>query len=376
MRLFLSRAAFTLVELLVVISIIGILTGLLIPAVNSARESARRTECSNHQRNLALATLEFETSHKSLPGWFRKFGRWKVGEFLVIDPLSPSNVLNEDHKKLAPWHVSLMPYLDAQPIYERWVENRYPILGEGMPTPWAGVSHPEMYPSLDILSCPSSPSTNTVFGRSSYITNNGVYSGLTTAGESLPNGRTMSFEAAMRYANGPFNNKYGEDSDFGETTPVGPTVRMEDFKDGQSQTVLFSESMQSMPYGALATSPQLLPHPLAHRITHLLMSRQKYYHGFVWFQVDPAEYQGFGMPEPEMVINHDRFSSKTVDQDPRLARPSSAHRDGVVMAFADGSMRLVADSIDYRVYQAMMTLRGKSSDVPWAEFVMREDDLR
>ncbi|HUP82128.1 MAG TPA: DUF1559 domain-containing protein, partial [Pirellula sp.] len=59
--------AFTLIELLVVIAIIGVLTGILLPAVQSARESARRLQCSNNLRNQALAVIQFEGARKQLP---------------------------------------------------------------------------------------------------------------------------------------------------------------------------------------------------------------------------------------------------------------------------------------------------------------------
>lgn len=61
------RRGFTLVELLVVIAIIGILIGMLLPAVQAVRESARRTDCANNMRQLALSNLNFESAHGHLP---------------------------------------------------------------------------------------------------------------------------------------------------------------------------------------------------------------------------------------------------------------------------------------------------------------------
>jgi prepilin-type N-terminal cleavage/methylation domain-containing protein len=101
-----SRTAFTLVELLVVIAIIGILVALLLPAVQAAREAARRMQCTNHLKQIGLALLNHESATRRIPS-----GGW--GHNLIGDPDRGSHL-----KQPGGWCYSLLPFLDQQATYD------------------------------------------------------------------------------------------------------------------------------------------------------------------------------------------------------------------------------------------------------------------
>ena len=99
-----SRRGFTLIELLVVIAIIGILIALLLPAVQQAREAARRSQCKNNLAQIALATLNYEMAHGVLPSG-------------CINSDGPI-VSTPDGYHMG-WTVHLLPYLDQSYLYQR-----------------------------------------------------------------------------------------------------------------------------------------------------------------------------------------------------------------------------------------------------------------
>jgi prepilin-type N-terminal cleavage/methylation domain-containing protein/prepilin-type processing-associated H-X9-DG protein len=99
-----SRRAFTLVELLVVISIIAVLIGLLIPAVNAARESGRRTKCTNNQYQMAMAAIRHNDSNGYVPGWRNAM---------------PTNSVPQP----ASWPIVMLPFVEKNDAYKAIAMN-------------------------------------------------------------------------------------------------------------------------------------------------------------------------------------------------------------------------------------------------------------
>ncbi len=102
-----QRRAFTLVEQLVVIAIIGVLVALLLPAVQMAREAARATQCQNHLKQLGLALHQYHDTHNVLPpGW------------LADEPVGVPGW---------GWATHLLPYLEQQNLEEGLIKRHLPI---------------------------------------------------------------------------------------------------------------------------------------------------------------------------------------------------------------------------------------------------------
>lgn len=176
-RLKTRRFAFTLVELLVVIAIIGILIALLLPAVQAAREAARRMSCANRLKQLGLALHNYHDTYKAFP-----FGTRQD---------DPANTLPNrpwtagDHRK-GSMLVKLLPYIEQAPLYEKLdfkfdVNVQLATLGFGPGEP-------------PTIRCPSDTYVNTGRGQSSYAPSMG--------NQRMP-GRSCSVYPGNNFGTGP-----------------------------------------------------------------------------------------------------------------------------------------------------------------------------
>lgn len=194
-----SRRGFTLIELLVAISIIGILIALALPAVQQAREAARRTQCKNHLHQMGVALHTFAEQRHSLP----------------------AGVDFEQARNHA-WSTRILPFLDQSLLYERYDWNR----------PWddatvgsSGFSNKQVgESSLPVFVCPSSPQP-----RRGGIDYGGCY-GTTLTG--LP----IGFAAGEGWEAGAFVAIHS-----GEAGSREAPTALAEFLDGTSQTFLVVE---------------------------------------------------------------------------------------------------------------------------------------
>ena len=140
-----ARGAFTLVELLVVISIIGMLVGLLLPAVQSAREAARRTQCLNNLKQIGLALLAFENDNGVFPQAFRPFP--------TADPAAPSGTGSYGPSAF----VLILPYLEQKGLYDQINIAKAALDPVNMPP-----KNPVYSTAISTFLCPSAPGSSTV----------------------------------------------------------------------------------------------------------------------------------------------------------------------------------------------------------------------
>jgi prepilin-type N-terminal cleavage/methylation domain-containing protein len=327
--------AFTLVELLVVIAIIGALIGLLLPAVQRARESGRRSTCLSNIRQLALASLQYE----------ERFDRWVP----LFDKLPQNQRASESAEQFTTWAVLLLPDLERQAALDDYAKGERPL--------------PDYY--IETFLCPS----NSVLERSGSVTSYAA-----NAGAALPAIR-------QRPANGPFLNRIYDRK---------AAVAEGHWKDGKDHTLAFSERNDVGRYDIIgwngigpsnhddhAEEENYLDHGVVDDGEDRVWGP-----AFVWQLGEPPQCALINGPlcgcnQPDLCIiisGTPRYPSKpctlecNVAQRSPNAKPSSEHSGGVNVAFGSGRAGFLRDTIDYEVYRSLMTLNGKYADVNDVKF--------
>lgn len=220
---------FTLVELLVVIAIIGILVALLLPAIQAAREAARRSQCTNNLKQQMLAVMNYESANKELPAGVNVFQDPTTGMPIRVPGDTAFSAV------WATWCVEILPYMENKNLHDLFVEgkrldeqpNRVLILKE-----------------LPEFLCPTDGDDpngydGTLFGRSSYRGSSGVAQGLHLWGRvrSVVDDNGMPVNLA---SNAPGQAKRGA-----FTTVYKPAgmnrIRLREVADGTSRTIAIGE---------------------------------------------------------------------------------------------------------------------------------------
>ncbi len=331
---------FTLVELLVVIAIIGVLVALLLPAIQAAREAARRSSCQNNLKQLTLGCLNHESGLRFLPSGFTSTGGDDV---------------------LHTWASYVLPYLEQATIFGQ-IDFKKPSWG-----PYAeagGVcpnSAPWVYTQLDIHLCPSDQPRDVHTGRArcfahgSYLANQGwrrwrqirsraQYEG-DLAAELLARPPAGSpYGAGLPDKRGPFEKVFSGQND---------GVTLQQITDGTSNTVMLGEGRQ-------------FPGDDSRGLLYLGSCFYSHEYSPNTASLDSLEWcapEGVGNDDQAGLLYPDApcTEAQSASRGPWTQNSRSLHPGGVHVSYCDGRATFVNDSIDIYAWQSISTRAGEEN---------------
>jgi prepilin-type N-terminal cleavage/methylation domain-containing protein len=343
---------FTLIELLVVIAIIAVLIALLLPAVQMAREAARRSQCKNNLKQIGLALHNYLDTHGVVPPsqrWFAHPGWWNPDGTAADSTCSG----------MFSQKTFLLPFLDNGAIYNSInFSHRVGIGGFwdvgtcdnvnrfGLSNTTAAIQQ------IEVFMCPSETYASrwAPNGPSSYSVNTGVPHGMIYT----PTGYRIDWTTESTGAN--YNTLPSSWPD----RPIG----MRDFTDGTATTIAYGEIIHPRGPEYAVTDPRhtqfngwgVLPDNLEGAVTACkqLTLSQQWWAGrrgdaWVWGIFDADGINATMPPNSKECI----WDTDWLDR--ALAPPMSYHSAGVNLLFMDGTVRFVSDNIDLKTWWALGT---------------------
>ncbi|MBL8850143.1 MAG: DUF1559 domain-containing protein [Planctomycetaceae bacterium] len=347
-----ARSGFTLLELLVTISIICVLMSLLLPAVQNAREAARRIECVNNLHNIGVAIHTYAANRgDALP-------------FLATSYSGESGPAREHS-----WAVELLPFLDSAGLYEQ-------IATYSGPDP-SGPYPAGKYPFRRIFACPSSATHDRNGSAMSFVANAGYIRGEYWNDTTLHHAEQINWDrncpcagsllthsdALYAYATGVFWRRLPDD-------PYQQRLSLIERGDGLGSTFMITENLQAGTYDSASTGQ------IAFGISVPVMPTLAPYHisetnpGECCPSVPPCS-RSCGPVEVSDLVLLPSFSvyDRENDHDARInadrggsrgqhPRPSSSHPGGVNMLWCDGRVTFLNQQIDEFLYAHLISTAG------------------
>ncbi len=363
---------FTLVELLVVIAIIGVMVGLLLPAVQAAREAARRMSCGNNFKQIGLGLHNYHAAYNTLP-------RQRGGTFDPTNGWSPSWSDNHNHKNLS-WLVGILPFVEQQALWEsisspstqnadntsRPANDPWPAMG---PTVDGNDLYRPWVTEISTFRCPSDPGKGAPsYGRTNYAaclgddhsSYNGDYSiwdhnTLFLKSHSVDSGKC---NRGFFY---PLRNMSFRDIRDGLSTTIAAGEIATDLGDrdvrtsSAKDTAIGSESTLANPMACLDSVEPARPRFWQAAATVKVEGdfggqRARWARGYQWSSGFTV-FSGFHTVRPP---NSETCQAETPGDsnangpmfDRYLGSASSRHQGGVHVLMGDGAVRFVTDSIN------------------------------
>lgn len=352
------RPGFTLIELLVVIAIIAVLIALLLPAVQQAREAARRTQCRNNMKQIILAMHNYHDVHETTPLHMHRAAHDYGG--------------NGSAGNLS-WYFGILPYIDGANAF-----NQLPSATTGAGYSWTGIVNNTtplgQIARVQVQSfvCPSESERNNLvpgLANFNYVANSGPPRHL-----ALPNaGTTTTSRGFISHSRMSSSGPSTANCSGALLGGSNNRVRFRDITDGLSNTAAISESLvndgrgnhrdrrRNLYYtgsGMIQTQGAPIGNVVRDGLAnHVNWSDWSQYKGISWLYTSSWEkhlYQHVMPPNTVSIpsYNTDWFRCSEADS---AITPSSQHVGGVHLGMADGSVRFVSDSIDTGIWWAVGT---------------------